>query len=309
MRLVHFTDVHFYVPPGPAGVFGKRALGLVNLHVVGRAKYFDASSVVGRLVNDALAQRPDLAAITGDLTAMSSDAEFALARRGFGPLLDQVPTAIIPGNHDRYTRGSVRAARMEQTFGPWMGGGAWDGARWDEPEITPGEPVSRPVVFRIGNVSLIATDPCRATLRSNGRFPPGALAEVERRVLEERSAGRFVVFLLHYPPLDGAGAPYRRPGHSLIDVDAVVDMLRRCGPDLVLHGHKHEVWRTGLQAEGGRWVTILNCGSSSAVTPLEDRAAGYFVVDVDDDGSFEVHRRFLPAGADAPVDHPGSFAR
>jgi len=308
VRLVHFTDVHFYVPPRPGGMIGKRALGLVNLHVVGRSKYFDATSVVGRLVEDAIAFSPDVAAITGDLSAMSSEAEFRAARAGFAGLLDAVPTAVIPGNHDRYTRGAVRSARMEQHFGEWMGGGTWDAGAWRDPEIPPGDPVDRPVVFRFGRVSFVATDPCRAGLRSSGKYPPGVLDAAARRIAEERAAGRFVVFLLHYPPLDRAGAPYRRPGHSLVDVDGVLDMLRRAGPDLVLHGHKHECWRTSLAATDGRDTTVLNCGSSSAVTPLQDRAAGYFLIDIAEDGSIDVRRRILTAGADAPSDHPGAFA-
>ncbi len=308
VRLVHFTDVHFYVPPTPAGVFGKRALGLVNLHVVGRSKYFDATSAVTRLVEDALTFDPDVAAITGDLTAMSSEAEFRAARAGFAGLLDGLPTAVIPGNHDRYTRGAVRERRMEQHFGRWMGGGTWDGETWADPDVAAGEAVVGPVVFRFGPVSFVATDPCRATLRSSGKFPVGVLDAAERRIREEREAGRYVVFLLHYPPLDHTGAPYRRPGHSLIDVDVVVDMLRRASPDLVLHGHKHECWRTAIEGTGGRASVVLNCGSSSAVTPIEDRAAGYFLIDIAEDGTIDVRRRILKAGDDGPTDHPGSFA-
>jgi 3',5'-cyclic AMP phosphodiesterase CpdA len=306
VRLVHFTDVHFYVP-GTDGLLGKRALGLLNLHVVGRAKYFDAGSVVARLVEDAMQFEPDVAAITGDLTATSRDSEFLAAREGFGPLFEAVPTAIIPGNHDRYTRSAVREGRMERHFGGWMSGGTWDGAAWANPDVTPGEPVVAPVVFRYGPLSFVATDPCRATLRSSGKFQPGVLDAAERRMVEERDAGQFVIFLLHYPPLDGSGAPYRRPGHSLVDVDSVVDMLRRAGPNLVLHGHKHETWRTALPAASGRTSVVLNCGTSSAVTPLEDRAAGYFIIDIEEDGQIAVRRRILLAGAAAPSDHPGSF--
>lgn len=306
MRLVHFTDVHFYVPPSPGEVFGKRALGLVNLYVVGRARYFDAGAVVGRLVEDARAFAPDVAAITGDLSAMSTELEFAAARDGFAGLLDHVPTVVIPGNHDRYTYGATRSARMEATFGAWMGGGTWSGDAWADPDVAAGDAVDRPVVFRIGEVSFIGTDPCRPGLRSSGRFPPGALAAIERLTAQERAAGRFVVLCMHYPPLDDAGEPYRRPGHCLVDVDAVLDTLRRSAPDLVLHGHRHACWRTSLSA-GERTVTVLNCGSSSAVTPLVDRAAGYYIVDIDDGRITSVRRRVLLADADAVQDHPGSF--
>ena len=59
VRLVHFTDVHFYVP-GTDGLLGKRALGLLNLHVVGRAKYFDAGSVVALAYEVPVTQEPEV---------------------------------------------------------------------------------------------------------------------------------------------------------------------------------------------------------------------------------------------------------
>lgn len=298
MRVVHMTDVHFFVPPTIRGAMSKRALGLANLYVAGRVHYFDASDVVREAVADALDFRPDLFVLTGDVSAMSTHDEFQAARDAFGPLLESVPSVVIPGNHDRYTRGAVRDARMERYFGPWMQGGTWDPAAGAWVGGTGGYPTR----FRIGGVDLIATDPCRAHLRSSGRYPDGAIAEAEALVGSSREAGQQVLYLMHYPPLWGDGTPYDRPGHCLADVHEVLASFDRAPPDLVLHGHKHECWRTDRGP-----TAVLNCGTTSARSPLDDRAAGYFVIELKEQRVQEVRRRILKEGSKLWQDHPSTF--
>ena len=76
MRIIHMTDVHFLRTPGLRRMMSKRALGLVNLYVVGRRNYFDAATLVRQAVADALQWKADLFVMTGDVTAMSMDEEF-----------------------------------------------------------------------------------------------------------------------------------------------------------------------------------------------------------------------------------------
>ena len=193
------TDVHFYRAPRLRGVVGKRALGLANLHVAGRVRYFDATEVVAGAVDDALGFRPDAFLMTGDVTAMSSEEEFVAARRAFAPLLESVPSIVIPGNHDLYTRGARREARMERHFGEFMAGGTWDeeaGCWGGSAALEPGKPVPWPVRFRLGSTDFVATNPCRPTLRSSGLYPAGAIERAEELVRESSAAGQQVVYLL-----------------------------------------------------------------------------------------------------------------
>ena len=259
------TDVHFYRPPGLRGAFSKRALGLANLHLARRIDHFDADGVVPSAVADALAQEPDGFVMTGDLSALASDDEFVAAREAFGPLLEAVPSAVVPGNHDRYTRGAVRERRIERVFGEYLRGGTWsdEQRRW-LPDETSSEPLIWPVRFRLGRTDFVATDPTRASLRSSGRFLPGAIERAAELVDAARRDGQQVVYLLHYPPLDEAGLPYDHPSHGLKDVRELLAALGRSPPDLVLHGHAHRCWQTGLQAEDGRQIPVLNCGTTSA---------------------------------------------
>ncbi|MEE2828725.1 MAG: metallophosphoesterase, partial [Myxococcota bacterium] len=256
----------------------------------------------------ALEFSPDAFVLTGDVTAMSSEEEFEDARAAFGPLLDSVPSAVIPGNHDLYTRGAARQSRMERFFGPWMGGGTWDeGAGSWVGGTEAGQPVPWPVRFRLGGTDFVATNPCRPSLRSTGRFAEGAIEAAEQLVARAREDGQQVVYMLHYPLLGGDGAPYTREGHSLEDVDDLLASIQRVPPDLVLHGHKHECWRVDVDLKSGGAVPILNCGTSSAVSPLEDRTAGYYIIELEEGRLVSVRRRILPTGTEVFSDHPSTF--
>lgn len=290
-------------------MLGKRALGMANLYAMGRRNYFDAHQVVERAVADAQQFGGDAFVMTGDLTAMSSQAEFEDARAAFGPLLDSLPSVVIPGNHDVYTRGSLRSARMERTFGAWMAGGTWNSAvgRWEGgAALKPGSAVPWPVRFRLGDTDFIATNPCRPGLRASGRFGAEALGAARDLVAQSRAEGQQVVFLLHYPPLDEEGAPYRRVGHCIEDVDGLLEALEAAPPSLVLHGHRHHAWRVDLPATGQN-VPVLNCGTTSAISPLQDRTAGYYIIELEGGQLSSVRRRILLAGAESFSDHPSTW--
>lgn len=309
MRLLHLTDAHFYRAPPVRGIAGKRALGLLNLHLLRRVRRFDADRLVPSAVQDAMQFRPDVFVMTGDLTALAGEEEFAAARRALDPLLATVPSVVLPGNHDRYARDAAREGRLERWFGDFARGGTWDdGARRWVRDDEAGR-AGWPVRFRLGGTDLVATDPCRPTLRSTGRFGARGISEAEALVARGRLVGQQVAYLLHYPPLDERGRPYLRPSHRLVDVADLLGSLVREPPDLVLHGHVHRWWCTALAA-GGRRVPVLCGGSASGCSPDADRAAGYFVIDLDGGLVTAIRRRALMEGAgtwqDLPVPSAGS---
>jgi len=294
MRLLHMTDVHFLGSGAPHRFLGKRFLGMANLIVRGRRHYFDADTVVPAAIDDALTHAPDLFCLTGDVTALSWPEEFDRGRAAFGPLLDSMPSVVVPGNHDIYTTGAQKEARMEKTFGAFMAGGTWDEeqGRWvGAPPLGDGA-VPWPVRFSVGPVDIVATNPCRfRPLDASGRFPDGAIARAEALVKESRDAGRVVVYMTHYPVLEPDGSVYTDGGHALEDVHELLASLRRAPPHLYLHGHKHTAFRQTLTADDGSEVVILGCGTTSSVSPLPERAAGYYLVDLDASGVKRVHRR------------------
>jgi len=309
MRILHMTDVHFLQPPPIKGLLGKRALGMANLYIAGRKSRFDATTLVGLAVEDALQWDADLFVFTGDLTALAVDQEFVEGVRAFSPLLDSMPSIMIPGNHDTYTREATRTARMEQYVGRWMAGGRWDADRsiWSDASSLAGA-VDWPVAFHLGDTTLVATNPCRPGLRATGRFGKRALQRAEALVDEARAEGRQVVYLLHYPPLARDGSPYTHAGHCLDDVHELLASLRRCPPSLVLHGHKHEAWRVDLDGTAGASVPIFNCGTTSAVSSKPERTAGYFIYELEGDQLVSIRRRMLLAGEGQFSEDPTDFS-
>jgi len=308
MRILHMTDVHFLQPPPIKGLLGKRALGMANLYIAGRKSKFDATKLVGLAVADALQWDADLFVFTGDLTALAVDKEFEQGHQAFAPLLETMPSIMIPGNHDIYTREAARAARMERHLGAFMAGGDWDleKSAWSAAADLSGA-VDWPVSFRLGETTVVATNPCRPSLRATGRFGGAALKRAEILVDEARNAGRQVVYLVHYPPLSRDGEPYTQSGHCLEDVHEFLASLRRAPPALVLHGHKHDAYRADLQLQGGAVVPIFNCGTTSAVSTTPSRTAGYFLYDLEGGQLHSVRRRMLLAGETQFVDDRSDF--
>jgi len=62
--------------------------------------------------------------ISGDLTQLSLERGFSLARETLEPLLkDPARVTIIPGNHDRYVKQSGGKDYYQQYFGEFFGDG------------------------------------------------------------------------------------------------------------------------------------------------------------------------------------------
>ncbi|HEU5117451.1 MAG TPA: metallophosphoesterase, partial [Isosphaeraceae bacterium] len=113
MRIVHLSDVHIWSWSwNPLGLLNKRSLGLASL-LAGRARRFRLERME-EVVERVRSREPDHLLITGDLTTTALEVEFREARRALEPLLsDRERVTILPGNHDRYTSGSVRRRLFE----------------------------------------------------------------------------------------------------------------------------------------------------------------------------------------------------
>lgn len=88
----------------------------LHLKAGGQLSYnvFDAAAMLRACVAHILSlkQRPDVLAVTGDLTDGGLPEEYALLRELLAPL--GMPTYLIPGNHDR--REAMRAAYPEHAY-------------------------------------------------------------------------------------------------------------------------------------------------------------------------------------------------
>ena len=284
IRLVHATDLHWFVPPPWRRVPGKRTFGMANLYLRGRVHHFDAA-VQQQAVEAMVRAAPDVAVLTGDLTAQALPEEFEAARVALDPLLRAAPTLVMNGNHDVYTRGAAREDRIARAFGPWLHRGDGGLARLDVDWLT-----------------IFGLDPCRPHWSASGLVPAAQLDALARALRDPGLDGRVVVLALHYPLLHPKGVLYDGAGHGLRNAAALIDLLRAAPhrPRAVLHGHRHHGYRVDLEL-GDATIPVFDPGSGGqAHDAVRDRAACVNVYEIEPDGAISVERlrhdglRFAP---------------
>ncbi len=275
VRIAHATDIHWTLRPSLRRLASKRLIQQANQIIGRRASHF-TRDVQDSLMDHLVDLAPDGLFITGDLTTTALEEEFELARARLDPVLTTIPTLIIPGNHDVYTRKSQSKRRMFQTFGPWMGldSGAAPIARLD-----------------IGDVTLLGLDPTRPhPILSSGRVPQAQLDGLVPQL--DSMPERAVLLGLHYPILDRRGDLYDGLNHGLLNAGAVQNALASAShlPVAILHGHEHHGFTVDLDC-GGRTVPIYNSGSSGyAFLPTKRRAAAMCVYTIEDGSLVDVER-------------------
>lgn len=281
MRLAHFSDIHVtHFPLSVGGGFAlKRLLAVGSYSVAGRGAHFAQSGArIAALLDDLEAMKVDHAVCTGDLTGVSTDAEFSECAALFGAdrLAKPERYTVIPGNHDRYVASS--AGYFERYFGALCEHGQF------------------PLVKALnGHVTLVCVDTARPTGLTDSSGLVGAAQRAQLlAILSDRSLReRFVVLGFHYGLLRMNGHRDRR-NHGLRDDLEMLELIDRAevNLDLVIHGHLHRPFRLRV---GRR--TIINAGSA---TDLHVAGAGYNLYDIDAaTHQVKVSRRVWQAAAGA----------
>ena len=288
MRVAHVTDIHVMEPPKFTQLWGKRAMGSVNLFVLGRKSKFC------RRVQTALAEAvtqaaPDAVVFTGDATAQATEEEFASFKSLYAPVFERQPTAAIPGNHDTYTHRTYRSRAIEAHLGDWTGTGNW------------------PRLHLLGDdLACVAIDSCRAHLLSSGKVDRAQLSRLDQMLGSSALQGRHVFILIHYPLRNRRGEPYGPPARALSNAREVEAVLLGHAHriDAILHGHEHHGYDTTL-TDGKRSIRILNPGASGyAWTPELDRTAHFNMYTLKKDG-LEVERFRYDGDKGAFLPEPG----
>jgi 3',5'-cyclic AMP phosphodiesterase CpdA len=275
-RLAHVTDPHFRGPRGfpgarPGELFGKRAVGYLNL-AVNRVRKHKMDLLEDMRV-DVRAQAPDHLAMTGDLSniALTSEWRSALA---WLDLSGVAPDAIsvIPGNHDAYVPEVVATREFERLFAPYQ---TSDLDREGEAAHYPFVQIREPLAL-IGVSSAVPT----GDLGAWGRIGEAQLARLETILTAPELRGLARVVLVHHPPVLHKDGEHR----NLRDRDALGAVLLRAGAELVLHGHDHQDSRDQLPGPGGARIPIIGAGSASYAGGPERRAR-YSIYEFGEDGA------------------------
>lgn len=219
--------------------------------------------VLAALFEDIRAQAPDHVVVTGDLTNVALEQEFAEAARMLGQLGDPGWVTVVPGNHDAYV--AVDPARGWDRWAPYLQA---DGAGDREAPTR----ADYPLVWVRESVAIIGLCSAEPTplFMASGSLGRGQLERLEQilRGLGERQLTRVVA--LHHPPT-AEHVGWRR---RLRDWRALQAVLARTGAELVVHGHRHRSWFGTLPGHSAP-VPVAGVRSASDVGSREERRAQY----------------------------------
>lgn len=255
----HLSDLHATPVEieRPGDLMNKRALGWLSWKL--RRRHVYRPDVLAALLADLAEQAPDQVVVTGDLTNVALESEFAAARAWLERIGGPERVFAIPGNHDAYVR--VPRERSWDLWDPFIAS--------DDAE---GQPVAFPTLRVRGPAALVGL--CSA-LPTAPFFASGRLGEAQLERLEKLLAGLADsplcrIVLVHHPPT--AGAVSRR--RALSDAAALRAVLGRTGADLVLHGHAHRLLIDEVAGPRGR-IPVVGVRSSSYGGDTPDKRAQY----------------------------------
>jgi len=214
------------------------------------------------LVRDADALRADFCILTGDLTQLAHEEEFALARQALEPIVPRL--LCIPGNHDRYPLGTTANKLYEKYF--------------PEASLLP-----RAITDQVAVVPVDTVGELSWPVLSHGRVERPQLRQLERTLGDPAWAARCKLVLTHHSPTR-RGARRDWPLHDLRGAGA---LLRSCasGADAILCGHVHD--RFDDAARAGR-PRVICAGSAT-----ERNKEGYWLIEIERGRIAAVTRRRL----------------
>ncbi len=246
---------------------------LSDVHV-GGSRY--SEELLRTAIEEVNRAEPDLVVIAGDLTDDGYPDQYPLAARELAGLA--CPQIVsVPGNHDARNVGYLR---YEEAFG----------ARDSRLRLSCGG----------SEVALVAVDSSKPDL-DEGEIGREHYGWIEEGFATEADLRIFVCHH-HLVPVPGTG----RERNQVLDAGDVLSLLRQCGVDLVLSGHRHVpyVWPIAgmLLVHSGTVSTLRTRGFPSPAYNLITVGEGRIAVELS-----------VPAGArqslgDYPRDWPAELS-
>ncbi|MBX3205467.1 MAG: metallophosphoesterase [Labilithrix sp.] len=282
MRVAHFSDLHVLALDGVgrSRFLNKRFTGLVNLRLKREHKHRPGHvRAVARAIAEA---KVDHVVITGDLTNLALEQEFEAVKRlietDLGVAADDV--TIVPGNHDLYTRGAMRAQRFTRFFAPYL--------ESDLPDLAADIELGRfPVVKLRGPLALIGLSSAvpRPPLVASGSLGRKQLEALARILAHDEVKRRTPILALHHP-IHNPPSRLKTLVEGLVDAGDLGDVIAGLGSGLLLHGHLHNRMQRDFRTSAG---SLLAVGATSASLHHADehRMAGFNLYEFDGAGALQ----------------------
>ncbi len=267
VRIVHVSDPHLAAgyPFRFSYLANKRIIGYANLVLKRRKQH--KRRLAFALCDAVREKKPDHLLVTGDLSNIALDEEFALAAHWlerFGLPPDRV--TVLPGNHDAYIPSVWKRATFVRFFDSYL-----------PPEASSSWPWGCfPVLHSCGPVKIfgLTSSVPAPPLAAWGRLGRAQLDRLEQQLEENR--GAFRVVALHHPVQEDA----TRWDNRLIDAPALRRILARVGAELVCTGHLHRPFEESVAGPSQSRIPVLAVGSASLGGDVAERRAQFRVVDV-----------------------------
>jgi 3',5'-cyclic-AMP phosphodiesterase len=185
--------------------------------------------------------QPEVTILSGDLTTDGFKAEYEAARE-YVEKIDCDDLIVVPGNHDSRNVGYVH---FEELFGP------------------------RTCDLHKDGVSIVAVD------SSEPDLDHGQIGRNRYRLIEEQfsRAAELRIFVLHHHliPVPGTG----RERNVVYDAGDLLEVLLRCGVNLVLCGHKHVPYAWKLED-----LFVVSAGTVSSLRLRGHTRPCYNIVEI-----------------------------
>jgi 3',5'-cyclic AMP phosphodiesterase CpdA len=280
MRIAHISDLHVLALDGavPFRLFNKRATGYANLRF--RRKHTHKSELVRAIAAHLAGANIDHVVITGDVSNLALESEFAAVRVILDEALGLPPSAvsIVPGNHDVYTRGAARDQRFYRYFEPYLTS--------DLPEHRASHEGGGmfPVVKLRGPAAFIGLSTAlpRLPVVAAGRLGEAQLDKLELILQSPEVRSRTPVILLHHPLHN----PHTWIKATLEGLDDAARLSRTLGSlerGLLLHGHLHRRLHRKLLTSTGH-IDVIGATSASLAHESPERMAGFNLYELSNDG-------------------------
>ena len=270
-RMMVISDIHLLAPELCDGGAAAQRMASGDMKLP-----LESDQLMQRIVDQAIAEKPALLLITGDLTHNGARASHLRLAQHLAKLKQHgVNTLVIPGNHDANCPNArsycgdkampVEAISRDEFAQIYADYGYGPSSQRDPASLSYAcEPISGLVLLGIDSNRdeenrLTSRGDSANVYHNSGRVKPETLQWLRERATEAQRQGKMVIAMMHHHLLEHVDGEARfLPNYIVANHDEVAQALAECGVRVVLTGHLHIT-----DAVSNGKVTDIATGSAS----------------------------------------------